>query len=83
MVKRILKYYEWVYEDGAVSLLDKRNSNKMVLSMAMAESFCRACIGFRNRQRIEQVAGLQSKFRLVKRKVEDEHKKDRASERSE
>ena len=53
---RELKYYKWVFDKDKVILVNKKEKKNFVLSMVMADSFSRACISFRNRYRIEQVA---------------------------
>lgn len=61
---RNLKYYSWqlIEEDGTIVAFDKRNNISLVLSMAMADSFVRAYISFKTRQRINEKKVLREKY---------------------
>jgi hypothetical protein len=69
METRELKDYKWIFEKGTITLINKRNNNKMPLSLAKADSFVRAYISFKNRHRIEQskrfhnmMTGMKSRY---------------------
>ena len=62
MITRKLKYYEWSYENEKILLLDKKNKNIFELNMAMADSFVRAYISFKNNCRLEREAKLRKNF---------------------
>jgi hypothetical protein len=53
MALRDLEYNQWEHDPARrkVRLFDKRTQDNIVLSMAMADSFCRAMIGFKEDQR--------------------------------
>ena len=60
---RNLKNYKWVYGDGQIMLINKRNSESITLSMAMADSFVRAYISFKVRYNIEQRTLLREQLK--------------------
>lgn len=69
---RELKYYKWSFEKNKVTLLEKRvNGEKMTLSMAMADSFVRAYISFKNNQRIEEKKSLADSYKTRNHKLVD------------
>lgn len=55
MAVRELKYYKWVFDKDKVTLVNKKNNQNFVLTLALADSFSRAVISFRNTYRIAQV----------------------------
>jgi hypothetical protein len=66
MEVRELKYYKWVFEKDKVILVNKKDNTSFILTMALADSFSRACISFRNKYRIEQVIKLRELSKKTK-----------------
>ena len=66
---RELKYYRWIFDKGKVVLFDKRKNIGFPLNMLMADSFVRAWISFKNRQRVEE----KDKLRLAARKQREKY----------
>ena len=63
---RELKYYKWVFDKDEVTLVNKKDDKHFILSMPMVDSLCRACISFRNRYRIEQIAKWKKYLKNIK-----------------
>jgi len=61
---RNLKHYAWqfVEEDNTIVLIDKREKKTLVLSMAMADSFVRAYVSFKTRQRVNEKKALREGY---------------------
>lgn len=61
---RNLKYYSWqlIEEDGTVVAFDKKRNTSLVMSMAMADSFVRAYIGFKTRKGINEKKVLRERY---------------------
>ena len=61
---RNLKHYSWqlIEEDGTIVAFDKKRNVSLVLSMAMADSFVRAYISFKTRQRINEKKALREGY---------------------
>lgn len=71
MIKRELKYYRWSYENGKITLLEKKTGKEMTILMAMADSFVRGYISFKNKNRIEQTKKAHDKIKkTLEKKVE-------------
>ena len=68
---RSLKYYDWSFEKRKISLLDKRATVGMVLAPATSDSFVRAWISFKNRQRIEEKEALRKAFKKQAEKYQE------------
>lgn len=69
---RELKYYKWVFDNDKIILVNKKlgEKNSFILSMAMADSFCRAYISFKNKYRIEQTM----KWKNILKKTKEANK---------
>ena len=65
MILRHLKLYIWAFDidKGTVILFDKKENITMTLPMNKADSFVRAYISFKNRERIEKCKELKTKLR--------------------
>ena len=61
---RNLKHYSWqlIEEDGTIVAFDKKRNISLVLSMPMADSFVRAYISFKTRQRINEKKALRESY---------------------
>ena len=81
---RNLKYYKWVFDEktNLVCLVDKRLVKTLVLNMTMVDSFVRAYIGFKTRQRTSEKRVLKEKHqkRIEKMLVQIEQLKDKLKE---
>ena len=53
-----------MFDNGSVILFDKKENNKMILTMDKVDSFVRAYISFKTRNRIEKCKELKVKLRL-------------------
>lgn len=75
MEVRELKYFKWVFEKDKIVLVNKRENKSFILTMAMADSFSRAYISFKNKYRIEQVTKwkdlLKKTKELCQNRIED------------
>ena len=58
-----LKDYKWQYENGIVTLVNKKTGAEFPLPISKMDSVSRAFISFRNRYRIEQVEKLCARFK--------------------
>lgn len=66
MITRELLRFTWKYEDGIVTLIDKKQKTMFQMPLTYLDSLTRAGIAFKNQYRIEQAKKFQFQHQITR-----------------